>query len=315
MIHYLILAHDKPWQIEILINLIASPFSRIYIHLDKKCPIADFSKLKNRACFIENRVYVNWGGFSMVQSTLNSMAEIQKYMADDDHLIILSWHDLPIKSPLYIYNVLKKSKNLNYIQTILQPNADRNIIPRIERYWFYDIQTNTYIDMLLKKFVSFFMRDIQWKTQVIVSVLNNIWKLLPKRKYVSKKYTVYAGSQWMVVSKRSLDYVLRFCDSDEWEKFISFAKRTCIPDEFFFHTILMNSDFANDTINECMWYMITPSRVPNSPEIIRKWHTKKILQSKKLFCRKFDMDIDIDALESVYNYVQQQTLRMQQEIA
>jgi glycerol-3-phosphate responsive antiterminator len=57
MLHYLILAHNKLDQLELLVKKLKTQNSEIYIHLDKR--IKNFEKIEN-VRYIKNRQRVFW---------------------------------------------------------------------------------------------------------------------------------------------------------------------------------------------------------------------------------------------------------------
>ncbi len=80
-INYLILAHKNPEQLEILAKTLNSINSHIYIHLDANANGEMFKKNKyllENCIFIEKNVKIRWGGFSMVQGTLNGLEQIKE---------------------------------------------------------------------------------------------------------------------------------------------------------------------------------------------------------------------------------------------
>jgi hypothetical protein len=55
--------------------------------------------------------------------------------------------------------------------------------------------------------------------------------------------TPFASSQWWVLSRKAVDYILDFAASNP--RLVRFYKHSLIPDEMFFHTILGNSPFRS----------------------------------------------------------------------
>ena len=80
----LIMAHNQPTLIEKTILLLDNKSIDFYIHLDKKVEI---NRINNQDLpnvhFVEDidRVDITWGGFSMVQATLN----LVRFALSHDH--------------------------------------------------------------------------------------------------------------------------------------------------------------------------------------------------------------------------------------
>jgi len=113
-IAYLIIAHNRPERLKELVEAIEAPWADIFIHIDKKEPLAPYQKcLKGKnVCFVENRIKVNWGGWSQVRIGLILLQA--DYSPDYKYYKLLSNNCYPTKSKSYIYDFLAKH-NENFI--------------------------------------------------------------------------------------------------------------------------------------------------------------------------------------------------------
>lgn len=76
-INYIILTHKNPIQLERLISKLEDKDVTFFVHIDAKANIESFKYLeKDNVIFLENRVDVIWGDFSIVQATLNAMKSV-----------------------------------------------------------------------------------------------------------------------------------------------------------------------------------------------------------------------------------------------
>ena len=102
---YLILAHSNPELLVRLVRAIRAPWADIYIHVDRKAKAASFREALagETVHFLESRVAVHWGGWSMFMATA---ALLQTAMARHEYRYykILSPSCHPIKSRDYIAN-------------------------------------------------------------------------------------------------------------------------------------------------------------------------------------------------------------------
>src|SRR5271170_7757286 len=105
---HLILAHTNPEQLSRLIGRLTHDGSDIYVHVDLKTDITPFLPIKEswHVFFIENRVKVNWAGYSQVQSIVNGFKEILGSGKKYDYINLLSGQDYPIKSTEEIHSFL-----------------------------------------------------------------------------------------------------------------------------------------------------------------------------------------------------------------
>src|SRR4051812_8251666 len=97
---HLLLAHTGPQQLERLITRLQHPDAHCYIHLDLKTDIKPYLFLaqKENVSFIKKRIKVYWGGYSIVQATLNGFEEILASGIDYGFINLMSGQDYPIRS-------------------------------------------------------------------------------------------------------------------------------------------------------------------------------------------------------------------------
>lgn len=70
---FLIIAHNEPELLKILISLLDHPRCDIYIHIDRKADINMFSDINTKnpnIRFVEDRIDVKWGHYSLIQSEM-----------------------------------------------------------------------------------------------------------------------------------------------------------------------------------------------------------------------------------------------------
>src|SRR5262249_52889019 len=98
-ISYLVLAHEDPAQLGLLVRRLAASTVRIHVHVDAERDIAPFRHATMdvpNVHFCEPRVRVNWAAFSVVEATLRL---IEAALDDCDRcgrLVLLSGADYPI---------------------------------------------------------------------------------------------------------------------------------------------------------------------------------------------------------------------------
>jgi hypothetical protein len=88
-IAYLILAHTHPLHLTRLISALHTEHAHIFLHIDKKSQDMICLPITNTITLIKNTVTVNWGGFSVVQATLNLSKEATA-SGEYDYFILLS---------------------------------------------------------------------------------------------------------------------------------------------------------------------------------------------------------------------------------
>jgi hypothetical protein len=289
MIHYLILAHKSPKQLQILIDSLSFSESRAYIHVDAKAWIWEIMNLKG-AMYVTKRTSIEWGGFSMVQATLDAFSEILPFMQAWDHLVIMSWQDFPIKSPSYITSFLNQHKWKSFIEYRIQPNNEWNILNRVIRYHFHDLHIPEWIDKFIKKMISPLYPVQSIRNQAFCYIWQRIVNfLLPAKTYLVHNYKIYWGSSWQIISMWHVEYILNFLETQKGRRFRKEFLTVAGPDELFFQTILLNSSCQDSIINNLQWY-IDWKKWPWLPRILDQTDISMIKDSWKLFARKFDLE-------------------------
>lgn len=232
-IAYLILAHNNPLHLTRLISALQTEHSHMFLHIDKKSNGFIHLPVKSNTTLIKNTVSVNWGGFSLVQATLNLLQEANT-IGEYDYFILLSGADYPIKSNAYIFQFLQQHKGEEFINLCKMPEMNKTF-DRVE-YFYIENARDFAASSLSKRVINKSLRFA-----------------LFKRKYPKpySHFTLYAGNQWWVLSKRCVDYILHFITHNS--EYVDFYKYTLIPDELFFHTIIGNSPFKENVVNALMY--------------------------------------------------------------
>jgi hypothetical protein len=113
-------------------------------------------------------------------------------------------------------------------------------------------------------------------------------KLLPSRKLPEN--IVFVGrSQWLTITLQQASYIVDVLKNNHSLR--HYFKFTWGSDEFVFQTILYNSPFKNQMVNDNLRY-IDWSAGGASPKTFTIIDTDDLLNSRKLFARKFDEKID-----------------------
>jgi hypothetical protein len=288
-IAYLIMAHTDAIQCHRLVKslYVNKDKTRFYVHIDKKTDITPFLNLLGHldyVKFLEDRIFVQWAGYSLIKCML---ALLECAVKDKcDNYMFLSGMDYPLLSN-------------DKILTLLEENMERNFIMAKK----YDgDRCNQY----------FFFRDTKIKNRKVKRLFTGVaqvaMKFLPFRKppYIivnGKKYYVYLGGQMFCLNKNCAEYVLMICKThNEFEKYF---KTSWGPDEMFFHTIVFNSPFANSAIlahNGNFMSDLTPLHylenvkaktrqisggLLSSVMVFNENDFHKLLDSQKPFARKF----------------------------
>lgn len=223
---YVILAHASPNHFARLKNaLLEQNCARLFVHVDAKSEIGPFRAAapEARVSFIEGRVDVAWGDFSIVQATL---ALIDAALSDREvfsRICLVSGADYPIRSAEHISNFFYTHRNVEFMNLVRMP-ADHlgKPLSRLTRYRLSPRRLGSltkYAQRIIDRVV---VRDYQ----------RHLGGMEP-----------FAGSQWWALTPEACEYVLAFASSRG--EFVRFFRHVLVPDESFFQTIIGNSPFAS----------------------------------------------------------------------
>lgn len=278
----MIQAHTGEEQLLKLINLLLDENTDIFIHVDKKNDhlflfLLEHYNNNQNVYVLENRVSVNWSGFSQVKATINLMVAIKETNKKYDYVSLISGQDFPIKSKDYINRYLLD----NYGKEFIEYKDINSLKWRLRLYNFF--------------------RESKYNRNFFVRVLDNLirypQKLLIKRTNF-KNLDLYYGSSWFTITYSCLSFLLEYLQNspDYYDNF----KFTACSDEHFFQILIMNSEFKENVINNNLRYIDWADRKA-SPKTLTLVDYEALKQTNKLYARKFDYKVDsiiVDKIES-----------------
>jgi len=301
----LLLAHKNESQIVKLIETFDSSIYDFYIHLDKKSRVNTNSIYKNHSnvTILDEHFDIELFSFEMILAELALIKQSQEKKAKYSYFILLSGQDFPIISPFEIDAFLSENYPKDFVDitpihkgnwvynSFNKSNCFKSARGKLNRMISH-ISTNIVIRMIMKV--------------ILVLPLKGISYLLPSPLHVLEKEKVdmYGGSQWWILSDETISKVLYYIDHLPQNVFNA-LKRVGSPDETFFQTCIMNScDKGLFKINA--WTEIAQNNQTyvrfNScghPDIIVSGDFDKIIESNKLFARKFDFNVDSKIIEMI----------------
>lgn len=280
---YLIVAHNQFEILMIQLRLLDHKNNNFYIHIDKKAKNVPFSQIKksvmySKIFFIE-RDSVNWGGYSMIQCELKLLKAATREGYDYYHL--LSGVDLPIKSKKEIFEFFENSNDKEYLQFSGEKISDK-ALERIQTYWLFQEKERRHV--------------IFWVLNRISNVIQKVFKIdRTKNSQCEFQY----GANWFSITHDLAEYIV---EKETWiEKYF---KLSCCADELFVQSIVINSTYKYKLVEDafsgshdaCLRH-IDWNR--GTPYVFRSEDLNELLNSKCLFARKFDMNVDYDIIRSI----------------
>jgi len=263
-IAFLILVHKNPKQVEALLKMLQHPAFDFYIHTDKKISEQPFKYLASagNVFFIKKRTKIYWAGFGTIQATLNGFNEIplDKY----DYINVMSGQDFPLKPANEIYEYILKRKGTEFITCESIYSNEWPVAPRVKKYHL-----------------------INWRIPGKYKLGDFLTYILPERKF-PVDHQIVGRANWFTLTTKAIKYCLDFLRKNP--AIITYYKYCWGADEFIFSTMLYNSSFKNNIADNLMY--VDWSAGLSRPKIFTADDFDTLVNSKKLFARKFDMDVD-----------------------
>lgn len=277
---YLIMAHGNHTQLSKLVSALDDERNDIYIHIDKKTRNINekmITAINSKVKFIE-QINVNWGGYSIVKCELLLLEAAVKSDTDYVRYHLISGVDLPIKSQDYIHDFFEDNHG-EYIR--FDPKPISLYEDRVKYYYpFQNIigRNNGRFVALL-----YYVQNIFVKIQRLIQVDR------------SKTINIYKGVNWFSIT----DELARFVLANK--KFVQKHFRyTLCADEMFLHTVVQNSPYKENVVNNSLRFIDWERGKPYTFTIE---DYNMLIHSPDLFARKFDENRDSDIIDLILHEV------------
>src|SRR5207237_9276482 len=120
-----------------------NPNADCYINIDAKSNAGEFAALQKlpNVNFIQKRVKITWGAYSMVQATLNAFEEIVASGIQYDYVNLLSGQDYPLTEASFIHQYFALHYGRQFMEFYAVYDTWHEAIPRITKYHLvnYDV--------------------------------------------------------------------------------------------------------------------------------------------------------------------------------
>ena len=273
---YLIIAHKSDYTFTSLIQLLDDPLNDIYVHMDKKNTGFNertISTKYSKLTFVE-RICVTWGGYSQIQSELILLKHA--VLGEYKYYHLLSGEDLPIKSQAFIHQFFD--------------TAGEKI--------FLDFYSKDFIHYERINYYHLFQEHLGKKN----SIFWNRWfikgqKILGIKR--SKGNQFGKGANWFSIPHAFAQYIV---DNEAWIDHI--FRHTLCGDELFAQTLLLRSPYAdwlfyNGFDDNTISIMREIDWKRGNPYIFRRPDFDNLMESDRMFARKFDCKIDREIIDRI----------------
>ena len=281
---HLIITYTNPVQTERMIRRMQHPSFDFYIHVDKKIDISShlfLARIPN-VYLIKDRVNVIWAGYNTVEATLRSVKEIFSTSRQYDYIHLMSGQDYPIKSATAIYDFFTANGGKEFLEFEHFDEWAEESYPRIREYHLtnFNFPGRYYFQWAMNKF-------------------------LPTRKSpLPMEY--YGSSMFWALTSGCLKHIIDLLEKNA--RLRRFMKFTWGSDEFIFQTLVLNSPFKENVVNDNLLFLDRDKGAPH-PNILTFNHLHRLIHSSKLFARKFDPHKDSIVMDKIDQYINASVLQ------
>jgi len=272
---YFVSAYKEPESIIRLVNVLANESDHFYVHFDNNLERQRFEQWKRlieQGCRTQNvhvfsKFRCKWMSFGIVDATLDAMSFFGDF--DYNYFINLTGECYPLKSRQCIREVFR-DQHAGFLTYWKLPYEGwhQGGMNRIGKRTF-----------LLPKRGYPFVRMLE----------------IPRlRKKIPCDLEPYGGWSLFCLPKDIASYLLKFNEDNPEVR--AFFRRVQAPGEMFFQTILLNSHFRDRIVNDNKRYM---DFVDSHPRTLTKDDFEALVNSGKLFARKFDPAVDSEILDRI----------------
>lgn len=281
---FLILTHLAPVKILDQVKRMQSGDHYFFIHFDKKQVLdtedAAYKELVASANvhILSDRIGVQWGSFSIVAATIALMRAALK-QKDIGYMHLMSGECLHVKPMSYVHQYFEQHNGKEFLHHFVMPeksNEHSYTHRRLDKYHLH---------------IYFNPRSPKLKDKAI-KVLNDSLRRLQRvlkplgiyRRYPAGYPKLYAGIAWWSLTYNACKYIVDYVDQhpDFYQRF----KYVQLPDEIFFQTVIMNSPYAANVVNDNVRFQDFKNAISNANPMTEE-HKPDLANENVLFARKF----------------------------
>lgn len=280
IVAHIILAHKKPSQLKRLITKLYHPDSFIFVQLDKKCNVNEYSFLKELPYveLVNRRFDVRWGGFSQVKAILAAIKQVVQHTTAFSHINLISGQDYPIKPNQEFIDFLTDHSGQSFLE--------------------FHLPGHPWLELAKARIAKYHLTDHRFKGSIVLERLINFF--MPSRR-LPKKFIIVGHSTWFTLASEAAKYLVDFFEVEQ--RFIAKFDYSWGVDEILIQSILYNSTFKSQIVNNNLRY-IDWSEGGANPKILTIVDLNELKSTSCFFARKFDVDVD----DEILTYIDQNML-------
>lgn len=283
---YIVLVHKNVEQVNLLLEqMLEDENVDIFVHIDSKAHhvLSDRIMKHDRIKVLEDCIDVTWGDISVVNATLLLLEEVVRTHKNYDYVCLRSGQDLMVKKGLSAF--LAMNRENVFIEANPVQDRDRSAAhvhvkwPRFTRRLYGPAHPFRWLRSLIPRMYALGINPFPSKS-----------KLPPEIK-------LYRGSQWFCLTYEAAKYIVDYVNKNPW--YYHAFENVLIADEWFFHTLIMNSPFAGKVIKRNLTYLTMGQsfKERHHPLTIQMRDIPGIEDSGDFFARKFDIETSPEVIK------------------
>ncbi len=270
---FLVLCHKQPRQLNALTGLFARHADRadVFMHVDVKFAHIQRDLVQRPNAFAFSRYRMQWGGFGIVQATLDLMRRaLNRHSYEYIHL--LSGQCLPLQ-PVPLLMEHFDTSGMEYMHSTPFPVRG---LP----YRGFDRILVEYPPHLRGRYRGIKAKQLEDYKEMVL-------KDPSRHRRIDHLPPLHHGSQWFSITGDCARWMLRYVDAHP--EYADYFEASLIPDEMFFQTLLMASPYAVRREGNPLRYMDWKR---GGPYTFTREDLPALASSTMMFARKFDIGKD-----------------------
>jgi len=290
---YVILAHKNLDQLPRLVRTLDTGQASFFLHIDKKTDISPYKQELGKMGQLPNvqfvkRYHCPWAAFGIIKAQRAAMQTALRTNLRFTHLTLLTGQDYPIKPPHEIDLFFDAHRSTSFMRFFEKATKKRRI--RLgeppHQGWRY------------KNWYLYYAGRHR-------RVSSKLLKKVGIKRRVPGGLSPVKGWAFFTLSRECTEYALRYFEENP--RYINFFKHVMHPDEYFWHTILLNSPLRETMENTTLRYEPFEERKPftGHGRVLRKEDLAELKaeSSKCFFAKKFDTTVDSDILDLIDRHI------------
>jgi hypothetical protein len=273
----LILAHHKPVMLGRLVRRLERAGIVAYVHIDAKAHQSEFEEAcrNSHAIFINERLSIYWGGFSMVEA-VTRLAQSALRDPALTHFVHVSGDSYPIKPDAELLSSL--SQDVDWIDVVEAKIGSRT----------HQRIANTYLPDTNMGALKLRFHEERHLTTEVINSFDEIRSVFAMKTSQNFPWHYAKGANWWCLRRKTLCKCLRVMQENP--EFVSWFRYSSNPDESVFNTLVLN--FTDPQLCKSSPVFTIWGVVPAPYEFHSSEDIHKIRQSHRPFARKFSADGD-----------------------